>query len=79
MVRIKYVSYLADIAGINEEEIEITKPTHIKDLLKINSEDIAGDPIVILKNQRTATLETLVENDDQVIILPAIDGGSTTH
>ena len=75
MVRIKYVSYLADIAGISEDEIEIKNPTPIKDLLKIKPEELAGEPIVILRNQRTATLDTMVENDDQVVLLPAIDGG----
>ncbi len=75
MVKIKYVSYLADIAGTKEQDVKISNPTPIKKLLKIKPEDIAGEPIVILKNQRTATLDTLVNDDDLVVLLPAIDGG----
>ncbi len=74
MVKIKAVSYLAEMFGFQEKEIKLEKPTAVKELIpKI---DLSTEHIIVVVNHKSASLETLVKDDDYVQILPVVDGGS---
>ncbi|RLE63783.1 MAG: hypothetical protein DRJ38_06760 [Thermoprotei archaeon] len=74
MVKIKYIGYLAELAGRREEEFKINGKVKVKKLIEQRIKK-GLEELVILVNGLPGSLETLVDDDDIVSILPVISGG----
>lgn len=72
MVKIKLLGYVASLAKFKKKEIQIDKRVKVKDLLGVK---ISEDRVVVLINGISASLETDVDNKDEIVILPIIGGG----
>ncbi len=73
MIKVKYVGYLASIAGVREEEIN-AENARIKELLRLKG-NVNWDEVIILVNGRPASLDTKVKSGDEVTVLPFTSGG----
>ncbi|MBT8330845.1 MAG: MoaD/ThiS family protein [Deltaproteobacteria bacterium] len=72
MAHIKFVGFLRDIIKKQQVEVYLKDPKKVRDLLP---SVLPEDNIIVLINQKGATLDSIVENDDKVLILPVISGG----
>jgi len=72
MVKVKYIGYLAELVGIREEEIKVEKPVRVREILRIKSD---LEELIILVNGLPGSLNSLVDRDDVVSVLPVISGG----
>ncbi|MHA2029654.1 MAG: hypothetical protein ACXAC2_13210 [Candidatus Kariarchaeaceae archaeon] len=73
MVKIKLISSLKRIAGFELKEFNISKPTPIKELVNF---ELPDERIVVIINDRQGgTMDSLVSNDDYVLLSPLFGGG----
>lgn len=73
MIKVKYVGYLAGIAGVREEKID-AENARIKELLRLRG-NVNWDEVIILVNGRPASPDTVVKSGDEVTVLPFTSGG----
>lgn len=73
MVKIRLISYLSTIAGYKEKQIKVNVPTKIRELISFPT--LPEDRIIILVNERGAKLDTLVQDEDEIKVLPVVGGG----
>ena len=72
MAELKFLGYLADKAGKRSQEVLLEKPQRLRDLLP---SPFPEQDIVILINQKVGSLDSMVQNEDRVILMPMISGG----
>jgi hypothetical protein len=73
LVKIKLISSLKKIAGFNLKEIEISKPTVLREIITF---DLPDDSIVVIINEtQGGTMDSIVKNDDYVLLSPLHGGG----
>ena len=75
MVSFRLIGPFVKIAGFKEKEIIIVSPQTLKTFEFITKFEHLYDRMIILVNGESATIETVVSNDDSVKILPVIGGG----
>ena len=74
MVKIKYIGYLAELAGSREEEVKVNGRIKVKYLLERRIKK-GLEELVILVNGLPGSLDTLVDDNDVISVLPVISGG----
>jgi len=72
MAELKFLGYLADKAGKRTQEVLLEKPQRLRDLLP---SPFPEQDIIILVNQKVGSLDSMVQNEDRVILMPMISGG----
>lgn len=73
VVTIKFLGRAADIVGTKEVSREVNAPTPLRDLLEVDSAEL--DQFLVLVNQQASSLDSLVSDQDEIIIMPMIGGG----
>ena len=72
MAELKFLGYLADKAGKRSQEVLLENPQRLRDLLP---SPFPEQDIIILVNQKVGSLDSMVQNEDRVILMPMISGG----
>jgi molybdopterin converting factor small subunit len=72
MAELKFLGYLADKAGGRSQEVLLEKPKRLRDLLP---SAFPENDIIILINQKVGNLDSLIQNEDAVVLMPMISGG----
>jgi molybdopterin converting factor small subunit len=72
MAELKFLGYLADRVGKRGQEVLLEKPQRLRDLLP---SPFPEQDIVILINQKVGNLDSLIQNEDRVVLMPMISGG----
>jgi len=72
MVKIKYVGYLAELAGEREVEIEIRGLEPVRSLV---DPGVDLKEVIVLVNGKPSDLDKPVGGDDEVVVLPMASGG----
>jgi len=72
MAELKFLGYLADKAGSRNQEVLLEKPKRLRDLLP---SAFPENDIIILINQKVGNLDSLIQNEDAVVLMPMISGG----
>jgi len=72
MAELQFLGYLADKAGKRSQEVLLEKPQRLRDLLP---SPFPEQDIVILINQKVGNLDSLIQNEDRVVLMPMISGG----
>jgi molybdopterin converting factor small subunit len=72
MAELKFLGYLADKAGKRSQEVLLEKPQRLRDLLP---SPFPEQDIIILINQKVGNLDSMIQNEDRVILMPMISGG----
>ena len=72
MAELKFLGYLADKVGKRSQEVLLESPQRLRDLLSL---PFPEQDIIILVNQKVGSLDSMVQNEDRVILMPMISGG----
>ena len=72
MAELKFLGYLADKAGKRSQEVLLERPQRLRDLLP---SPFPEQDIVILINQKVGTLDSMIQDEDRVVLMPMISGG----
>lgn len=78
MVRVLFFGILASKTGTKELELDIAPGTTVADILntlKKRFNDMPDGPFVFAVNETQATLETMINDGDEVAIMPPFSGG----
>lgn len=72
MAELKFFGYLADIVGARAKEVTLEKPLALKEILP---SPFPETNIIILINQKVGNLESMIRNEDSVVLMPILSGG----
>ena len=72
-MKLKFLGWIAPLAGNREIDITLEKPVQLKDILPFSLE--GRDNIIVIVNNKPGSGETIVENKDRVALMPVISGG----
>ena len=73
LVRIKLISSLKRIAGFEIKDFEIHRPTPLKEIIKFEIPD--EHIFVVINETEGGTMESIIKNDDYVLLSPVFGGG----
>ncbi len=79
-VNVKLFSFFCQIVGTDRLSIDLANGALVSDLLDLLSRQfdnplLKDEQIVILINQKHATLQTVLDENDHVLLLPVLAGG----
>ncbi len=72
MAELKFFGYLADLVGTRTMNVPLEKPVPLREILPSN---FPKADILILINQKAGGLDSRIENDHSVLIMPILSGG----
>ena len=72
MAELKFFVYLADIVGARAKEVGLEKPVALREILPPLFPETN---IIILINQKVGNLDSLIKNEDLVVLMPILSGG----
>jgi molybdopterin converting factor small subunit len=72
LAELKFFGYLADVAGAREKEVPLETPVPLRRILPPSFPE---KNIIILINQKAASLDSLIRNEDRVSLMPVLSGG----
>ena len=74
MAKIKMIGYLRELTNVREKTIMIEKPTKLRNAIFF-PENLNGERLIILVNGKSATLDTIIKDEDKIVIMPIVGGG----
>jgi molybdopterin converting factor small subunit len=79
-VTVKFFSYLRQITGTDQLSVDLSDRATVADLMdslsrKFDSPALKNDQTAVMINQKNAFPQTLLKEDDQVLLLPVMGGG----
>ncbi len=68
----KFFGYLSDLVGTRVKEVRLEHPVTLRELVP---PDFPETNIIILINQKAGSLDSKVEDQDSVVLMPVLSGG----
>lgn len=72
MAEIRFLGYLSALVGRRTEEVELTKPVPLRELLPPS---FPNENIIILVDEHPADLDTPIRPQSSVTLMPMLSGG----
>jgi len=72
LAELKFFGYLADLVGTRTMKVQLEKPVPLREILPSN---FPKADIIILIDQKAGSVDSLIENDHSVLIMPILSGG----
>jgi len=72
LAELKFFGYLADIVGTRAKEMSLEKPVALREILP---SPFPEESIIILINQKVGNLDSLIKDEDSVVLMPILSGG----
>jgi molybdopterin converting factor small subunit len=72
MAQLKFLGYLAEVAGGRTREIVLKEPRRLRELLP---QSFPEENIIILIDDKVGTLESVIRNESSVVFMPVLSGG----
>lgn len=72
MAEFKFLGYLAEVVGAQRKNLVLDKPTPLR---KVLPSSFPEKNIIILIDEKVGKLDSLIEDDNLVIIMPVLSGG----
>ena len=72
MAELKFFGYLAEIVGARAKEMSLENPVALREILPSRFPETN---IIILINQKVGNLDSLIKNEDSVVLMPILSGG----
>ncbi len=72
MAELRFLGFLADVAGVRVKHLVLEKPTPLREILPPSFPD---KNIIILIDQKMGNLDTLIEEENLVLLMPILSGG----
>lgn len=78
MIKVLFFGILSTKCKTKELELDITSGTTVKELITILKErfsEMPDGPFIIAINETQATLDTMINDNDEVAVMPPFSGG----
>ena len=72
MAELKFLGYLAEIAGAREKILVLDKPMPLRRVLPPSFPE---KNVIILIDKKVGNLDSVIENESSVILMPMLSGG----
>jgi len=72
MAQLKFLGYLAEVAGGRTREVTLKEPTRLREMLP---QLFPEENIIILIDDKVGTLESVIQNGSSVVFMPVLSGG----
>jgi hypothetical protein len=72
LAELKFLGYLTKIAGVRGKKVRLERPVPLR---KMVPSSFPETDIIILIDQKVGNLDSLVENESSVVIMPILSGG----
>jgi len=72
MATFKFLGYLAEVAGSSTKEVVLKEPAHLEEMLPPT---FPRRGIIILINEKPGQFDSLIKDEDSVLVMPMISGG----
>jgi molybdopterin converting factor small subunit len=72
LAELKFLGYLAEIAGAREKILVLDKPILLR---KVLPSSFPEKNVIILIDKRVGNLDSVIENESSVILMPMLSGG----
>jgi molybdopterin converting factor small subunit len=72
LAKVKFLGYLAEIVGARTKEVNLEKPSPLREMVPSTFPETN---IIILINQKVGNLDSLIKNEDSVVLMPILSGG----
>ena len=72
MAELKFLGYLSEVVGTREENLVLDKPTPLREVLPSSFPE---KDIIILIDNKVGDLDSLIKNENSVILMPILSGG----
>jgi molybdopterin converting factor small subunit len=72
LAELKFFGYLSDLVGTRIKEIRLEHPVTLRDLVPLAFPEAN---IIILVNQKVGSLESEINDQDSVVLMPVLSGG----
>ena len=72
MAELKFLGYLAEIAGAREKILVLDKPLPLRRVLPPSFPE---KNVIILIDKKVGNLDSVIENESSVILMPMLSGG----
>ncbi|MBU7018824.1 MAG: MoaD/ThiS family protein [Theionarchaea archaeon] len=71
-MKVKFLGWIASLAGKREMDVMVEKPVQLKEILPFS---LQGRNVIVIVNNNPGSGETVVEDTDEIAVLPVISGG----
>ncbi len=72
MAKLKFLGYLAEVAGGRTREIALKEPKKLRAVLPASFPE---ENIIVLIDDRAGTLESVIQDESSVVLMPVLSGG----
>jgi molybdopterin converting factor small subunit len=72
LAELKFLGYLAEIAGAREKILVLDKPMLLR---KVLPSSFPEKNVIILIDKKVGSLDSLIENGNSIVIMPILSGG----
>ena len=72
MAQLKFLGYLAEVAGGRTREVTLKEPTRLREMLP---QLFPEENIIILIDDKVGTLESVIQNGSSIVFMPILSGG----
>ena len=72
-MKIKFLGWIAPLAGKREMVVNLEKPVQLKEILPFSLQ--GKDNIIVIVNQEPGSETTVVKDTDYIALMPVISGG----
>ena len=72
MAELKFFGYLSDLMGTRVKEVRLERPVTLRELVP---PAFPETNIIVLINQKAGNLDSKVEDQDSVVLMPVLSGG----
>lgn len=72
MAELRFLGFLADIAGKRTRHLDLENPKRLRELLPA---EFPKTNVIVLVNEKACSFDSVIHNDDIVAIMPVISGG----
>jgi len=72
LAELKFFGYLSDIVGHRKIEVNLEKPVLLREMLP---SQFPETNMIILINEKVGSLDSMIENENSVLLMPMLSGG----
>lgn len=72
MAELKFLGYLAEVAGARTKNLFLTEPTPLRKILPAS---FPRENIIILIDKKVGHFDSLIEDENSIVIMPMLSGG----
>jgi len=72
MAELRFFGYLSEIAGMRTKVVALDRPARLRDMIPPSFPE---KNIIILINEKPASLDSVITNRDTVVLMPILSGG----